>query len=87
MKELIEKTVKHFFSSMEESMRKKMNYFMSDKSEMSEKLDKCESIVRELENMGKQLEDPSHFLETVEKTLRLEGGRLVSKMAEDYEHI
>lgn len=30
------------------------------------------------------LDDPSHFLETVEKSLRLEGSRLIAKMAEDY---
>jgi hypothetical protein len=59
-----------------------MSYFMSDKSELSEKMDKCESIVKELENLVKTLDTPSLFLDTVEKTIRLESNRLISKMSE-----
>ncbi len=64
-----------------------MSYFMSDRSELTEKMDKCDKIVGELENMLKALEVPSQFLETVEKTIRLEGSRLVGKMSEDYDQI
>jgi hypothetical protein len=64
-----------------------MTYFMSDKSELSEKMDKCDSIVKELENLMKTLDIPSQFLETVEKTMRLESNRLIGKMTEDYEQI
>jgi hypothetical protein len=62
-------------------MRKKMTYFMSDKSELSEKVEKCDSIVKELENLLKILDVPSQFLETVEKTMRLESNRLIGKLA------
>lgn len=87
VKESVDKIVKSFFANLEDTTRKKMTYFMSDKSELSEKLDKCESIVKELENLIKTLDTPSMFLDTVEKTIRLEANRLIGKMGDDYQQI
>lgn len=87
MREVVEKIVKSYFASLEESMRKKMSFLNSDKSEMVEKLERTDTIIHELENLKKALESPKGFIDTVEKVLRLDSSKLVESMSQSYAQI
>ena len=84
---MVDKIVKGYFSALEENMRKKISFLNSDKSEMAEKVERSETIIKELENLRKSLDSPKGFIDTVEKILRLDTGRLANNMSESYTKI